>query len=73
MADSLAAVVLAAGAGARLRPLTRIRPKALCPVANVPLVDGAIDRARHVTPSVAVNVHHGRALLEALGRAVEPG
>jgi N-acetyl-alpha-D-muramate 1-phosphate uridylyltransferase len=65
MSDSLAAVVLAAGAGVRLRPLTRIRPKALCPVDNVPLVDAAIERARHVTPAVAVNVHHGRALLEA--------
>ena len=65
MGDSLAAVVLAAGAGARLRPLTRIRPKALCPVGNVPLVDAAIERARRVTPAVAVNVHHGRALLEA--------
>lgn len=65
MADSLAAVVLAAGAGARLRPLTRIRPKALCPVGNVPLVDAAIERAQRVTPAVAVNVHHGRTLLEA--------
>ena len=46
-------------------PLTRIRPKALCPVGNVPLVDAAIERAEQVTPSVAVNVHHGRALLEA--------
>lgn len=33
------AVVLAAGAGTRLRPLTRLRPKALCPVGNVPLLD----------------------------------
>jgi NDP-sugar pyrophosphorylase family protein len=65
MADILAAVVLAAGAGTRLMPLTRIRPKALCPVGNVPLVDAAIQRAQQVTPSVAVNVHHGRAQLEA--------
>jgi MurNAc alpha-1-phosphate uridylyltransferase len=65
MTDSLAAVVLAAGAGTRLGPLTRIRPKALCPVGNIPLVDAAIERARRVTPAVAVNVHHGRQLLEA--------
>jgi MurNAc alpha-1-phosphate uridylyltransferase len=65
MTDSLAAVVLAAGTGTRLRPLTRIRPKALCPVGNVPLVDAAIERAEHVTPAVAVNVHAGRAQLEA--------
>lgn len=61
----LAAVVLAAGAGTRLRPLSDIRPKALCPVANVPLVDWALQRAATVTPAVAVNVHSGRALMEA--------
>ncbi|MDQ3932834.1 MAG: NTP transferase domain-containing protein [Actinomycetota bacterium] len=61
----LAAVVLAAGAGRRLRPLTELRPKALCTVDNVPLVDLAIGRARQVTEAVAVNVHHGRAQLEA--------
>jgi len=61
----LAAVVLAAGAGTRLRPLTDILPKALCPVNNVALVDLAIDRVRPLTERVAVNVHHGRAVLEA--------
>ncbi|HZN18461.1 MAG TPA: sugar phosphate nucleotidyltransferase [Micromonosporaceae bacterium] len=35
----LCAVVLAAGEGRRLRPLTTVRPKALCPVGNVPLLD----------------------------------
>lgn len=63
--DSPAAVVLAAGSGARLRPLTAVLPKALCPVANVALVDRALARARAVTAAVAVNVHHGRALMEA--------
>jgi NDP-sugar pyrophosphorylase family protein len=61
----LAAVVLAAGAGTRLRPLTRLRPKALCPVDNVPLVDLAVGWARNVTRAVAVNVHHGRAAMES--------
>ena len=61
----LAGVVLAAGAGTRLRPLTRLRPKALCPVANVPLVDLALERVRPAVEAVAVNVHHGRAALEA--------
>lgn len=64
MVDSLAGVVLAAGAGTRLRPLTLLRPKVLCPVNNVPLVDLAIDRVASATGSVAVNVHHGRELLE---------
>jgi len=63
--DEVVAVVLAAGAGARLRPLSTLLPKALCPVGGVALVDLALDRARAVTPHVAVNVHHGRALVEA--------
>ncbi len=40
----LCAVVLAAGEGSRLRPLTGRRPKALCPVGNVPLLDRALSR-----------------------------
>src|SRR4051794_3546607 len=63
LADSLAgraAVVLAAGAGERLRPLTQLRPKPLCPVANTALLDGALVRVGAVVPagSVAVNAHH---------------
>jgi N-acetyl-alpha-D-muramate 1-phosphate uridylyltransferase len=65
MADSLAAVVLAAGLGTRLRPLTDLRPKALCPVGDVPLVDLALERLAPVTSSVAVNVHAGRELMES--------
>lgn len=57
--------MLAAGAGTRLAPLTRLRPKALCPVGNVPLVDSAIARVARVTPSIAVNAHHGREMLES--------
>jgi mannose-1-phosphate guanylyltransferase/MurNAc alpha-1-phosphate uridylyltransferase len=37
-------VVLAAGEGRRLRPLTELVPKALCPVGNVPLLDHALHR-----------------------------
>lgn len=54
----LAGVVLAAGAGTRLRPLTDLRPKALCPVDNVPLVDLALARVGAVAADVAVNAHH---------------
>ncbi|MEA2971878.1 MAG: mannose-phosphate guanylyltransferase [Actinomycetota bacterium] len=57
--------MLAAGAGERLRPLTLLRPKALCPVGGVPLVDHAVDRARAVTPSVAVNCHRSQPTLAA--------
>jgi hypothetical protein len=38
------AVALAAGEGSRLRPLTEVRPKALCPVGNVALLDRVLDR-----------------------------
>jgi len=64
-APDVAGVVLAAGAGERLRPLTLLRPKPLCPVGGVPLVDLALERARSATAAVAVNVHHGRGALEA--------
>lgn len=66
------ALVLAAGEGRRLWPLTRLRPKPLCPVGGVALVDLAIARARTATAAVAVNVHHGR---EAIGAhlAADPG
>ncbi len=61
----LAGVVLAAGNGTRLRPLTWSRPKALCPVGGVALVDLAVERVRCVTAQVAVNVHGGRAQMLA--------
>jgi NDP-sugar pyrophosphorylase family protein len=58
-------VVLGAGRGTRLRPLTRLRPKALCPVGNVALVDLAIARVRPAVDEVAVNLHDGRLVLDA--------
>ena len=55
----VAAVVLAAGEGRRLRPLTEAVPKALCPVGNVPLLDLALRRLAELgfegTDRVAVN------------------
>lgn len=58
----LAGVVLAAGLGRRLAPLTDLRPKALCPVGGVPLLDLALNRLRPFTGTgrgrVAVNAHH---------------
>ncbi len=58
-------MVLAAGLGRRLRPLTLVRPKALCPVGNVPLVDLALERLAPVGEDLAVNVHHHREAMEA--------
>ncbi len=67
--DSIAALVLAAGSGTRLRPLTNLRPKALCPVGNSALVDHAIEAVGVVTSSVAVNAHHRwQELVEHLDR-----
>lgn len=67
-------VVLAAGEGRRLRPLSLVRPKALCPIGDETLLDRAIGQVvaalgQPVGASVAVNVHHGRdAMLDHLGR-----
>ena len=66
-AGDLAGLVLAAGAGTRLHPLTRERAKALCPVDGVPLVDRALDRLRPVVSgdaALAVNLHHGADRLD---------
>lgn len=65
MTDSLAGIVLAAGAGTRLFPLTLERPKPLCPVAGTALVDRAIAALAPVVGDVAVNAHHGAAQLVA--------
>lgn len=66
LADVVAAVVLAAGEGRRLRPFTALRPKALCPLGSTTLVERAIDQVGAVTGTpVLVNVHHGRDAMEA--------
>ncbi|MCA1694112.1 MAG: NTP transferase domain-containing protein, partial [Actinobacteria bacterium] len=54
-----AGIVLAAGAGTRLRPLTDVLPKALCPVGNIALVDRALAALEHTgICDVAANAHH---------------
>ncbi len=58
----ICAVILAAGEGTRLRPLTDTLPKALCPVGNVALLDLALDRVARLglrgPERVAVNACH---------------
>lgn len=69
MSGDLAGVVLAAGAGTRLRPLTDVRPKPLCTVDRRPLLDWALDRLAPHCRDVAVNVHHHAAqMLDVLSR-----
>ncbi|MFC2076671.1 sugar phosphate nucleotidyltransferase [candidate division KSB1 bacterium] len=69
------AMVLAAGVGHRLRPLTEKRPKVLAPVANCPVINGTIHRLRRTgCERLVVNVHHLAGQVEAfLDGAVEPG
>jgi NDP-sugar pyrophosphorylase family protein len=53
------AMILAAGLGTRLRPLTNTRPKALVEVNGRPLLEIALSRLRQFGVSeVIVNVHH---------------
>lgn len=71
MADSLAAVVLGAGSGSRLCPLTTVLPKVLCPVNGVALVDLALDRVAAFSSDVAVNARYGveQIVEQVAGRA----
>jgi mannose-1-phosphate guanylyltransferase len=65
----VAAFVLAAGLGVRLRPLTDERPKACVPILGRPVVAHVLDRLRAAGFTQAVmNTHH---LAENLEREVE--
>ncbi|MHB2025528.1 MAG: sugar phosphate nucleotidyltransferase [Elusimicrobiota bacterium] len=52
------AMLLAAGAGTRLRPLTYETPKPMVPVANRPVIHHVLDNlARHGVRQVMINLH----------------
>lgn len=64
-ANPLRAMVLAAGLGTRMRPLTDTRPKPLVEVNGRALVDHVLDRlAEAGVRDVVVNVHHHADMLE---------
>ena len=77
-------MILAAGRGERMRPLTDIMPKPLIPIAGRCMLDRAMARlAEHGVDDVVVNVHHlgeqiarhlhGRARIVREERLLETG
>lgn len=68
------AMVLAAGLGMRMRPLTADRPKPLVEVAGKPMIDHCLDRLAEAGVSRAVvNVHYlPDMLIEHLARRSSP-
>ncbi|MDP9119810.1 MAG: nucleotidyltransferase family protein, partial [Acidobacteriota bacterium] len=55
----LRALVLSAGLGIRLRPLTELVPKPLLPVAGAPILAHTLERLAAVgCEAVAINLHH---------------
>jgi len=63
------AVILAAGVGSRLKWLTKGRPKALMPVAGIPVIIHVIRRlSSQGIRDIAINVHHHtEKIVERLG------
>src|SRR5262245_22668947 len=64
------AMVLAAGKGERMRPLSLLRAKPALPVLNRPLLLWTLERlARHGVTEVVINLHHlPESVVAAVGR-----
>lgn len=69
MKNNVRALILAAGPGSRLEPLTSGLPKPLLPVLDRPVICHVIDRLRNTgITEIAINTfHRGSDLEEALG------
>ena len=69
------ALLLAAGLGMRLRPLTERTPKPLLPIAGRPLlVWNLLLLKRHGITDVIVNLHHlGGQIVQAIGDGTRLG
>jgi NDP-sugar pyrophosphorylase family protein len=67
--DTRKAMILAAGEGSRLRPLTLQNPKVLLPIAEVPLIQYTLFWLKsHGIQEVAVNLYHlGAKIKDFLG------
>ena len=68
------AMLLSAGLGKRLLPLTQTRPKPLIPVAGKPLIDWCLDLLeRSGVQTAVVNVHHlGEMITSHLQNRMKP-
>ncbi|NOZ79807.1 MAG: NTP transferase domain-containing protein [Acidobacteria bacterium] len=65
----IAAMVLAAGRGRRMRPLSDVLPKPALPILGRPVVAWALDLARRAgARRIAVNVWHLAGAMEAVAR-----
>lgn len=68
-------MILAAGKGSRLAPLTDTTPKPLLPVMGVPIIFSILDRLKNAGVSdVVINIHHlGEQIETALGNGASMG
>jgi NDP-sugar pyrophosphorylase family protein len=68
-------MIVAAGLGTRLLPLTHLRPKPAMPVRGIPLIAYQLELLAHYgVTEAAINVHHHpQMLIEAAERYAPPG